>query len=202
MKAFDTDYYGFRQRVKELERRLGSVLTQGFDDQATLTGRFKLLDSFQPLLERPIIQDEMERKHAALVAAYGDDLKVVQEVFLTERDNPPIAWNLPPIAGSLTWCRGLKERVQDPMEKLRKLSNARAVMEREEAKEVVKLYTSLIASMRTYEQSRIEEWSAEVERTSQSKLQLNLLGRGKAGPNVDVTGDAEVSRMLFVGLFD
>jgi len=30
-------------------------------------GRFKVLDSFDALLERPVIQDELERKHIALV---------------------------------------------------------------------------------------------------------------------------------------
>ena len=63
-------------------------------------------------LERPIIQDELEKKYVGLVQAYGQDLKNVQEMFLLYRDNCPIAWNLPPIAGALTWCRGLMERVQ------------------------------------------------------------------------------------------
>ena len=61
-----------------LQRRLASILTQAFDDCATLYGRFKLLDSFDDLLERPIIQDEMERKQIALVQQYGADLKRVQ----------------------------------------------------------------------------------------------------------------------------
>ena len=39
--------------------------------------------------------------------AFGSDLKVVQELFLHYRDEPPIAANLPPL-GALTWCRGLQ----------------------------------------------------------------------------------------------
>jgi hypothetical protein len=57
---------------------LASILTQAFDDCATIYGRFKLLDSFDELLERPIIQDELERKQISLVQAYGQDLKRVQ----------------------------------------------------------------------------------------------------------------------------
>ena len=55
-------------------------------------------------------QDELEKKYVGLVMSYGHDLKTVQELFLLHRDNCPIAWNLPPIAGALTWCRGLVER--------------------------------------------------------------------------------------------
>jgi dynein heavy chain len=61
-RSFDDDFYTFRQRIKELERRLASVLTQGFDDSDTIIGKFKLLDSFDGLLHRPIIQDELEKK--------------------------------------------------------------------------------------------------------------------------------------------
>lgn len=61
-REFDDDFYGFRQRIKELERRLAAVLTQAFDDCDTIEGKFKLLDSFEGLLNRPIIQDELEKK--------------------------------------------------------------------------------------------------------------------------------------------
>ena len=36
---------------------------------------FKLLDSFEGLLDREIIQADLERKHMDLLRAYGTDLK-------------------------------------------------------------------------------------------------------------------------------
>ena len=33
VKQFDEDFYTFRAEIKELERRLGSVRSQGFEDQ-------------------------------------------------------------------------------------------------------------------------------------------------------------------------
>jgi dynein heavy chain len=54
-KEFDEDFYQFRFKIKELERRLASVITQAFDDYDTIYGRFKLLDNFEGLLNRPII---------------------------------------------------------------------------------------------------------------------------------------------------
>ena len=62
MKQFADDFFKFRQRIKELERRLASILTQSFDDSDTLIGKFKLLESFEGLLTREIIQDELEKK--------------------------------------------------------------------------------------------------------------------------------------------
>jgi len=144
-KAFDDDFYDFRCAIKELERRLGAVVSLAFDDCSNVYGRFKLLDSFEGLLERPIIQDELEKKYIGLVQSYGQDLKTVQELFLHYRDQCPIAWNLPPIAGALTWCRGLVERIEIPFAKLNQLD--RSILEREEAKEVSKVYHTIKASL-------------------------------------------------------
>lgn len=60
---FDDDFYEFRCSIKELERRLGAVVSLAFDDCATVYGRFKLLDSFEGLLERPIIQVRLSVGH-------------------------------------------------------------------------------------------------------------------------------------------
>lgn len=174
-KEFEGDLGVFRAKIKELERRLAAVLTQSFDDCTNIYARFKLLDSFDTLLDRPQIQDELERKHITLVQEYGRDLKKVQEIFLTERERPPIAWNLPPIAGALSWCRGLRDRIADPMTKIRSLN--KDIMAREESKEVVKLYGTIMAAMDEFEHAKVEEWGADVERSSQEKLKLPLITR-------------------------
>jgi len=173
---FDDDYYDFRCTVKELERRLSSVLTQAFEDQDTVLGQFKVLETFEALLDRPTIQDELERKHITMVQAYGEDLKRVQEIFLTQRELAPIAHNLPPIAGALTWCRGLKERISVPMAKIRELG--RSLMDREEAKEVAKVQRTIMGNLEDFELAKIEEWGSDLESSSEAKLRLPLLIRG------------------------
>ena len=125
IRSFDDDFYAFRQRIKELERRLAAVLTQAFDDCDTIEGKFKLLDSFEGLLNRPIIQDELEKKQITLLELYKVDLKKVQQIFLegkalvdAQDQKSPVYKNLPPISGALNWTRGLYERVNLPMERL------------------------------------------------------------------------------------
>ena len=80
-KGFADDFFKFRQRIKELERRLASILTQSFDDCDVLVGKFKLLESFEGLLTREIIQDELEKKQITLLELYKQDLKIVGQVF-------------------------------------------------------------------------------------------------------------------------
>jgi dynein heavy chain len=193
-KAFDDDFYEFRGAIKELERRLGAVVSLAFDDCSTVYGRFKLLDSFEGLLERPIIQDELEKKYVSLVQSYGMDLKTVQELFLQYRDDCPIFQNMPPIAGALTWCRGLVDRIQIPMTKLQQLD--RSITEREEAKEVLKVYKTIVQLLQEFENQKIDEWSRDVEQSSQSKLKLPLLVRNPDTRLLGVNFDPALVRLL------
>ena len=56
-------------------------------------------------------------------------------------ENSPISSNMPPIAGAISWTNGLLDRIRDPMERLQGLSQS--LQDREEYKDVVKLYCSL-----------------------------------------------------------
>lgn len=199
-KQFDDDFYAFRTHIKELERRLASVLTQGFDDSDTIYGRFKLLESFEGLLTRPIIQDELEKKHITLLDSYKQDLKAVQQIFIEFKplvdslaEKSPIPKNMPPITGAINWARGLMDRIKEPMEKLSSLSQA--VLEREEFKDVQKLYANLMKALTEYQTQRIDEWAADVEASAKEKLKKPLLTRDDEGL-VKVNFDPALVRLL------
>jgi dynein heavy chain, axonemal len=199
-RKFDEDFYNFRCRIKELERRLGAILTQSFDDCDTINGKFKLLESFEGLLDRPIIQDELEKKHVALLELFKQDLKVVQAIFLEGKtliekkdSRAPISKNLPPVSGALNWTNGLRERIQDPFETLSNLSAA--LQDREEYKDVEKLYNSLLKSLSECEKARTKDWERQVETQSKDKLLLPLLKRNENG-TIKVNFDPELVSLL------
>uniref|UniRef100_K3X576 AAA+ ATPase domain-containing protein n=1 Tax=Globisporangium ultimum (strain ATCC 200006 / CBS 805.95 / DAOM BR144) TaxID=431595 RepID=K3X576_GLOUD len=181
-KHFEDDFYAFRSKNKELERRLASVINQAFDDAKTITGRFKCLDCFEDLLDRAIIKNELERKHMTLITSYANDLHVVQQIFIESREHPPIPSNLPPFAGAVTWCRGLAERIRFPMEKLQQIS-PRIVLEREDAKEAMKMYTNVMAMLQEYEVQMVKQWGVSIETSSKAKLKLPLIRRELAVPS-------------------
>ena len=174
-KDFDEAFYEFRGRMKELDRRLGSVIVQGFDDATTVTGKFRLLDTFDNLITRPIIADELEKKHAALIEAVHIDVHEALVIFERHRENPLVASNLPPVAGALSWCRGLLERVQCPIDKLKGLD--KKILERDDTKEVIKMYTALVGQLGDFDREKIEEWGKSIEESSQAKLKNPLLRR-------------------------
>ena len=138
-----------------------------------MANHFKLLDSFDSLVKRPAIADDLERKYVELISLYLDDLHQVQHIFMEGKEAPPIASNLPPIAGALSWIRGLQERVQLPMDKLRLLD--RKIMEREEAREAIAEYTTFLGHLDDFRKQLIQSWGISVESSSQAKLRNPLL---------------------------
>lgn len=72
------------------------MIIQAFDDCTTVGSTFKLLDSFEGLLEREIIQADLEKKHADLLRAYGHDLRDVQDAFQKHNHAPPTTNNSAP----------------------------------------------------------------------------------------------------------
>ena len=204
VKQFDDDFYVFRCSIKELERRLGSVLNQGFDDCATVFAAFKLIESFEGLLEREFIQADLERKHIDLLKAYNQDLRDVQDTFVKqkdqsavgfylEREGPPLYSNMPPVAGALYWVQGLKDRIEEPMLKLR--ATLKAMLDSEEAKEVMKTYNNLLHALNEYADGQHQAWGKGVEDISAAKLKQPLLRREDSGL-LAVNFDPELVRLL------
>jgi len=193
---FDDDFYRYRCEVKELDRRLAAVLVQGFDDAATLSARFKLLESFEGLLERPIIKDELDKKQAVLMDSYVADLRHVQEFFHAHKANPRIDQNMPPVAGALAWCRSLTTRVEEPLEKFKQYTTGPGGVEREEVKEIERVQRSILQQLHDYEAKKILDWSKEIDQTSQDKLRQPLLRRDRDSRLLHVNFDDALVRLL------
>ena len=71
---------------------------------------------------------------------------------------------MPPISGTLTWCKGLIERMKEPIVKIQELGPS--ITEREEYKDVQKLFNSILKAINEYEKFKILQWEKEVEASS------------------------------------
>ncbi len=191
-KAFDEDFYAFRVVIRELERRLAAIIIQAFDDCTTISMTFKLLDSFEGLLDREVIAANLEKKHADLLYAYACDLKDVSDIFHAYKDHPVVARNSAPHSGAVAWVRGLVERIEEPIQKLRTMN--KAIMEMDQARDIEKTFESLMAQMREYQGKQVALWCERVAATSDEKLNQPLLS--VANGTLGVNFDPELVRLL------
>ena len=58
---FNEDYLKFKERLLDMDRRLGSILCQAFDDCYGVEQMFKLMAIAGTLIERPVIKDRDQR---------------------------------------------------------------------------------------------------------------------------------------------
>jgi dynein heavy chain len=179
---FNEDFNIFRNRIKELDRRLGSVISQSFEDNDSLMSRFKLFDSFDELLNRKLIQEECERKYMVILEQFKVDLKKVQAIFIENKqlldsnsEAAPIPRNMAPTTGAITWALGLIDRIEYPYKKLSCISEQ--LSETEEFTDMEKLYKSLKQSLKEYEDQKRSAWESTIESGGNEKLKLFLLKR-------------------------
>ncbi|CAK0818712.1 unnamed protein product [Prorocentrum cordatum] len=201
-RQFDHDFFQFRADVKELDRRLGSLFGSAFDDLDTLQGRLKLFDNFEGLLERPIIQAELEKKHKALLKQYQQDLSEVETTYIDNRekvdechDDAPIFQNLPPMSGAIYWARSQRNRITEPMGKLM-LYNATLRETPEEFREVEKQYSNLHKMLEAYEIQRYQSWEEKEVDVAKEKLKMRLLRRQEKTGLLKVNFDDALKRLL------
>ena len=76
----------------------------------------------QGLLDREVIAADIEKKHVDLLDSYASDLKDVSDIFNAYKDRPVVAKNSAPHSGAVAWVRGLKERIEEPMQKLKTMN--------------------------------------------------------------------------------
>lgn len=73
-RRFESDFNTFKAEISELELRIASIFTRSFDNFDTVSEKFTLLESFQGLLSRPAISDQLELKYIDMVQLYRSEL--------------------------------------------------------------------------------------------------------------------------------
>ena len=125
---FEGDFRAWCAKIATLDARMGVIVKMALDNMPAVHGRLKLLDAFEDLLERPRVQEIVDRERVMLIKLYAVDLRRVAETLVTCRDDPPIGANLPPVAGALFWCCSLRARVNEPLARvMRALAASTAV---------------------------------------------------------------------------
>jgi len=193
--GFAEDFLAFRATVRELERQLGSVVTQAFDDCNTVEYTFKLLDGFEGLLDRDIVRGDLMKKTSDLLASYRGDIAAVHTMFHRDKAHPPVARNGAPRSGAVAWVRSLRGRIEGPADRARGMADTG--LEADQVAEIDAARSALVKSMSDFETQQIEAWYAECSRTSSGKLKLPLLQNDKENATLlRVNFDPALVRLL------
>ncbi|KAG7325031.1 hypothetical protein KOW79_011347 [Hemibagrus wyckioides] len=181
-KSFEMDFKEFQTHITDYERRIGTIFCQAFDDCAFPQSATKLFEMFGFVLKRPLLQSLISSKCKKLFTMFSvelDRLKLIYDVQMKALDicqgAPPIAKNMPPVAGQLKWAQELKERLQIQMKSISAIHHM--YMDSDEVKLVCQKYNERMELLHNFCDRVYTQWSAKVDTDCKFNLAQPLLLR-------------------------
>ncbi|XP_036884188.1 dynein heavy chain 9, axonemal isoform X2 [Sturnira hondurensis] len=197
---FENDVSKFNQRVEDLDRRLGTVFIQAFDDAPDLEHAFKLLDIAGNLLERPLVARDASDKYLMLIQMFNKELDTVRIIYgqhvqeKAELGFSSVHKNMPSVAGGLRWAQELRERIQGPLASFGRITYP--CMESAEGKQMIQKYETMLSLLERYETRLYEDWCQTVSERSQYNLSQPLLKRDPETKQITVNFNPQLLSVL------
>ncbi|XP_054832302.1 dynein axonemal heavy chain 9-like [Eublepharis macularius] len=197
---FEDDVYDFKEKVEDMDRRLGAIFGQAFDDAASVEHAFKLLDIFGSLLERPLIAADVYAKYHLLITIFDKDLDDAKLIYLehiqeeAELGYPPVHRNMPLVAGGIRWARELRDRIQIPFSNFKNLPHL--CLDSAAGKRMIQKYEDLMQLLERYQEKLYNEWLQTVSEKSQYNLTQPLIWRDPKSKLIAVNFDPQLVSVL------
>ncbi|ELU01785.1 hypothetical protein CAPTEDRAFT_107782 [Capitella teleta] len=172
-QTFEKAFFTFRCIVKDLEKKLAGILRQSFLQCSTIAAQLRLLEVFEGVSSRELVQIHLKDKDSALVRLFTQELVQIHEMFKEERANPPQHKNMPPVVSKLTWIYALQQRAEIPMKKMKKVSPQS--LEGESGWQLREAYADAMKDMEKFESDTVQEWQKNITAELAERLKQPLL---------------------------
>ncbi|KAM5310557.1 dynein axonemal heavy chain 9 isoform 2-T2 [Glossophaga mutica] len=197
---FENDVSKFNQRVEDLDRRLGTIFIQAFDDAPDLEHAFKLLDIAGNLLERPLVARDASDKYLVLIQMFNQELDTVRMIYgqrvqeKAELGFSSVHKNMPSVAEGLHWAQELRQRIKGPLANFGRITHP--CMESAEGKRMIQKYEVMLSLLERYETRLYEDWCQTVSEKSQYNLSQPLLKRDPETKQIAVNFNPQLISVL------
>ncbi|XP_017170010.1 dynein axonemal heavy chain 9 isoform X1 [Mus musculus] len=197
---FENDVCEFNKRVEDLDRRLGTILIQAFDDAPDVEHAFKLLDITGTLIKRPLVAQDVSQKYLALIRMFSTELDAVRVIYSqhiqkeAEHGFSPVHKNMPTMAGGICWAQELRQRVKGPFGNFKNIPHL--YLQSAEGKRMIQKYEDLLSLLEEYERRLYEDWCQTVSEKSQYNLSLPLLHRDPNTKQLSVNFNPQLISVL------
>ncbi|NXH09574.1 DYH8 protein, partial [Bucco capensis] len=162
---FDADFVNFMTKIEGLETQLQTFMRTCFGRILSSQHALQLLQRFQNL-KMPCLQEETAHIVGCILQHYVGELETIKKLYRIQKDDPPLAQNMPPVAGRILWARQLFRRINEPISFFHKHSN---ILASPEGKAVIRLYNKIAYVLVEFEVIYYKAWMKEI-----SQLQYPL----------------------------
>ena len=167
---FDRDYVDFNVKMNELETSLQHFINRSFENVGSIESSLSLLKKYQEILHRENLRCDLDSKLSVIFHNYGQELNRVEQIYEKFKHNPPIARNMPPVAGNIAWARHLLRKIEDPM---RKFQGNPTVLASKESKRIIRTYNKVARTLIAFEYLWYEAWCGSID-AAKAGLQVGV----------------------------
>ncbi|TFK09311.1 guanine nucleotide-binding protein G(I)/G(S)/G(O) subunit gamma-4 [Platysternon megacephalum] len=169
---FDVDFVDFMTKIESLEVQIQTFMNTCFGRILSSQHSVQLLQRFQKL-NMPCLQQEIAHTVGLILQHYVAELEATKKLYQAQKDDPPLARNMPPVAGKILWVRQLFRRISEPINFFYKNSD---ILTSPEGKAVVRLFNKISYVLVEFEVLYHMAWVKEISQL-QYALQATLLVR-------------------------
>ncbi|KAG9351776.1 hypothetical protein JZ751_023027 [Albula glossodonta] len=162
----------FKTKVEGIEEEAIHFIDDSFKTLRSATVAFDMLLKFKHIRSRARINEKMMKKFCDILAQYCKEIDIINEMFIQNKDNPPISKNQPPVAGAILWERSLFTRIKHTVVHFLEVPE---MLESEEGKAAKERYLEVARSMRDYEMKKFEHWREVTEGKLPQLMKRTLL---------------------------
>ncbi|TRY93886.1 hypothetical protein DNTS_016033 [Danionella cerebrum] len=182
---FDQDYEEFCKQTGELHNQLKTFMDNTFEKIQSTERALNVLQKF----ERLGIPDlGISEKYQKILQNFGRDIEVISRIYNKQKADPPIAPDLPPVAGKILWARQLYSRIQEPMDLFQQLPG---VLSTPDAKPIIRNYNRVAKVLLEFEVLYHRSWMTQTE-VVKAGLQASLLVKSPETGELFVNFDPQI----------
>ncbi|XP_047906156.2 dynein axonemal heavy chain 5 isoform X2 [Anser cygnoides] len=186
---FDQDYEEFCKEINDLHDQLKTFMDNTFENIVDTERALSTLKKFERLQIPNLGIDE---KYQKILQNYGHDIEAICKLYTKQKQDPPLARNLPPIAGRILWARHLFQRIQEPMESFQQHPS---VLQTPDGKRVIRNYNKVAKVLMEFEVIYHRGWLQQIELTK-TGLQATLLVKAPETGELFVNFDPQILTLI------
>ncbi|XP_077982678.1 dynein axonemal heavy chain 5-like [Glandiceps talaboti] len=186
---FDLDYDDFKRQVNDLQSQIKAFMDHTFDKIHNTGRALLLIRKFERL---NIGNLGIEEKYAIILQKYGKEIDNTSRNYQKNKNDPPVARDLPPIAGKIMWARQMYRRILEPMEVFQQFPT---ILQTAEGKKIIKNFNKLAKVLMEFEVLYHRAWLRQVE-AAKSGLHASLLVRHPESNDLYVNFDPQILTLI------
>uniref|UniRef100_A0A4W3HHM2 Dynein, axonemal, heavy chain 5 n=1 Tax=Callorhinchus milii TaxID=7868 RepID=A0A4W3HHM2_CALMI len=186
---FDQDYDEFCKQVKELHSQLRTFTENTIEKIQNTERALTVLKKFERLGVSDLGVDE---KYQKILQNYGRDIEIVSKIYTKQKNDPPVARDMPPIAGKILWARQLFHKVQEPMGHFQQQLS---ILQTVDAKRIIRNYNKVAKVLLEFEMLYHRGWLTQIEFTK-AGLQASLLVKAPETGELFVNFDPQILTLI------